>query len=74
MFFTYSTTEELMHVSNPSILCWFLIAEYFFYATGHQPSFSTIHWDAGFIGIDGTLQVNVLRAILIGKQIIFFFP
>ncbi|XP_011505498.1 PREDICTED: GPI ethanolamine phosphate transferase 3 isoform X3 [Ceratosolen solmsi marchali] len=61
-----TTLEEFLHVPNPSILCWFLIAEYFFYATGHQPSFSTIHWDAGFIGIDGSLQHHSLRAILLG--------
>ncbi|XP_011505497.1 PREDICTED: GPI ethanolamine phosphate transferase 3 isoform X2 [Ceratosolen solmsi marchali] len=61
-----ATTLEFLHVPNPSILCWFLIAEYFFYATGHQPSFSTIHWDAGFIGIDGSLQHHSLRAILLG--------
>ncbi|OXU29143.1 hypothetical protein TSAR_006404 [Trichomalopsis sarcophagae] len=60
--------EELLHVPNPAILCWFLIAEYFFYATGHQPSFSTIHWDAGFIGIDGSLQLNSIRAMLIGMN------
>lgn len=57
-----------MNVSNPSLLCWFLIAEYFFYATGHQPSFSTIHWDAGFIGIDSSLQVHFFQAILIGNK------
>ncbi|XP_058810269.1 GPI ethanolamine phosphate transferase 3 isoform X3 [Phymastichus coffea] len=43
-----SNLEQLLHVPSSIILCWFLIAEYFFYATGHQSSFSTIHWEAGF--------------------------
>lgn len=51
------------------MVCWFLIAEYFFYATGHQPSFSTIHWDAAFIGFDNTLQINIVRSILIGRYL-----
>ena len=55
-----------MHVPNHEILCWFLTAEYFFYATGHQPTFATIHWEAGFVGVDGSLQLNFIRAILIG--------
>lgn len=60
-------SDDLMSVSNPLLLCWFLNAEYFFYATGHQPSFSTIHWDAGFIGIDSSLQVHFIQAVLIGN-------
>ncbi|XP_014205146.1 GPI ethanolamine phosphate transferase 3-like [Copidosoma floridanum] len=58
--------EELIRVPNMVILCWFLIAEYFFFATGHQATFSSIHWDSGFIGIDGSLSsVMFLRAVLI---------
>ncbi|KAJ8670761.1 hypothetical protein QAD02_002020 [Eretmocerus hayati] len=65
---TASSMERLLHVPNLPILCWFLIAEYFFYATGHQATFSTIHWDAGFVGVDGSYNVNFLRAILIGMN------
>ncbi|XP_014212963.1 GPI ethanolamine phosphate transferase 3-like [Copidosoma floridanum] len=58
--------EELVRVPIHVVLCWFLIAEYFFFATGHQATFSSIHWDAGFIGIDGSLSsVMFLRAVLI---------
>ncbi|XP_014225426.1 GPI ethanolamine phosphate transferase 3 [Trichogramma pretiosum] len=63
----YSTSiKELMHTPNHVILCWFLLSEYFFYATGHQPIFSAIHWEAGFLGFDSSLELNKIRAILIG--------
>ncbi|CAK9803101.1 GPI ethanolamine phosphate transferase 3 [Anthophora plagiata] len=58
--------SELVEVPTPVLLCWFLIAEYFFYGTGHQPTFSTIHWDAAFIGTGGHFYGSLLPAILIG--------
>ncbi|XP_076248321.1 phosphatidylinositol glycan anchor biosynthesis class O [Calliopsis andreniformis] len=61
-----NSVSELVEVSTPSLVCWFLIAEYFFYGTGHQPSFPTIHWDAAFVGTGGHFYGNVLPAILIG--------
>ncbi|XP_012284367.1 GPI ethanolamine phosphate transferase 3 isoform X2 [Orussus abietinus] len=59
---------ELLDVPSSSLLCWFLIGEYFFYGTGHQPTFSTIHWDAAFIGTGGRYYGNLLPAILIGMN------
>ncbi|XP_003703106.1 phosphatidylinositol glycan anchor biosynthesis class O [Megachile rotundata] len=58
--------SELVEVPTPTLLCWFLIAEYFFYGTGHQSSFPTIHWDAAFVGTGGHFYGNLLSAILIG--------
>lgn len=49
------------------------MAEYFFYGTGHQATFPTIHWDAAFIGIGGHYYGNIIPAILIGKWIHFYF-
>lgn len=69
MFFiniVISKPAELVEVSTPALLCWFLIAEYFFYGTGHQPSFPTIHWDAAFVGTGGHFYGNLLPAVLIG--------
>uniref|UniRef100_A0A0C9PZY4 PIGO_0 protein n=1 Tax=Fopius arisanus TaxID=64838 RepID=A0A0C9PZY4_9HYME len=57
---------ELMQVSNTAVLSWFLIAEYFFYGTGHQPTFPTIYWDAAFVGTEGHYYGNIIPAILIG--------
>ncbi|KAL7306284.1 hypothetical protein TKK_0001716 [Trichogramma kaykai] len=61
-----ASIKELMHTPNHMVLCWFLLSEYFFYATGHQPIFSAIHWEAGFLGFDSSLELNKIRAILIG--------
>lgn len=61
-----NSISELVEVPTPILLCWFLIAEYFFYGTGHQPTFPTIHWDAAFVGTGGHFYGNLLPAILIG--------
>ncbi|XP_015593772.1 GPI ethanolamine phosphate transferase 3 isoform X2 [Cephus cinctus] len=61
-----NSISELFDVPNTAILCWFLMAEYFFYGTGHQPTFLTIHWDAAFIGTGGHYSGNLVPATLIG--------
>lgn len=53
-------------------MCWFLIAEYFFYGTGHQPTFPTIHWDAAFVGTGGHFYGTFFAAILIGNIFNYF--
>ncbi|XP_076171426.1 phosphatidylinositol glycan anchor biosynthesis class O [Ptiloglossa arizonensis] len=63
-----NSISELLEVSTPALLCWFLIAEYFFYGTGHQPTFPTIHWDAAFVGTGGHFYGSFLPAILIGMN------
>ncbi|XP_076760282.1 phosphatidylinositol glycan anchor biosynthesis class O isoform X2 [Xylocopa sonorina] len=62
-----NNVSELVEVPIPVLLCWFLVAEYFFYGTGHQPTFPTIHWDAAFVGTGGHFYGNLLPAILIAK-------
>ncbi|OAD62078.1 GPI ethanolamine phosphate transferase 3 [Eufriesea mexicana] len=64
-----NSISELVKVPTPILLCWFLIAEYFFYGTGHQPTFPTIHWDAAFVGTGGHFYGNLLPAILIGATL-----
>ncbi|XP_066592192.1 GPI ethanolamine phosphate transferase 3 [Prorops nasuta] len=61
-----TSIAELVDVPTRVLVAWFLIAEYFFYGTGHQMSFPTIHWDAAFIGTGGNFQTNIIPAILIG--------
>ncbi|XP_011872459.1 PREDICTED: GPI ethanolamine phosphate transferase 3 isoform X2 [Vollenhovia emeryi] len=58
--------SELVDVSMPVLLCWFLLAEYFFYGTGHQATFPTIHWHAAFVGTGGHFYGNLVSATLIG--------
>ncbi|KAH0561166.1 hypothetical protein KQX54_013914 [Cotesia glomerata] len=57
---------ELLQIPNSAIFCWFLIAEYFFYGTGHQPTFSTIQWDAALVGSHGFFYTNIVPTVLIG--------
>ncbi|XP_014298146.1 GPI ethanolamine phosphate transferase 3 isoform X2 [Microplitis demolitor] len=57
--------KELLQIPNSAVFCWFLIAEYFFYGTGHQPTFSTIQWDAALVGTNGQFYKNILPTILI---------
>ncbi|XP_014604721.1 PREDICTED: GPI ethanolamine phosphate transferase 3 [Polistes canadensis] len=61
-----TSASDLVNVPTSTILCWFLIAEYFFYGTGHQASFPKIQWDAAFVGTGGHFHGNLLPAILIG--------
>jgi len=65
-------TAELVDVSMPVLLCWFLLAEYFFYGTGHQATFPTIHWHAAFVGTGGHFYGNFVSAILIGIYIYIY--
>lgn len=46
--------DELYTVSWLYILLWTLSSSYWFYGTGHNPSFPAIHWNAAFV-----LQSNV---------------
>jgi len=39
------------------ILLWTLSSSYWFYGTGHSPSFPAIHWNAAFI-LKSDLDVN----------------
>lgn len=53
-----------------------LLCQYFFYGTGHQPTFPNIHWSAAFVGTDGTFIHNAIPATLIiintfGSHILF---
>lgn len=61
-----TSASDLVNVPTSTLLCWFLIAEYFFYGTGHQATFPKIQWDAAFVGTGGHFYGHILPAILIG--------
>ncbi|XP_078042673.1 phosphatidylinositol glycan anchor biosynthesis class O [Augochlora pura] len=61
-----TSISELVEVPISTLVCWFLLADYFFYGTGHQSTFPTIHWDAAFVGTGGHFYGSLLPAILIG--------
>ncbi|XP_014259723.1 GPI ethanolamine phosphate transferase 3 [Cimex lectularius] len=46
-----------------SVLCWSLSSVHFFYATGHQASFPSIHWNSA--GIFGDITSTVVPGILV---------
>lgn len=57
--------EDLFEVPNITVVIWILLAQYFFYATGHQPTFSNISWEVALIGISGDFSNNFLPGLLI---------
>ncbi|XP_051891299.1 GPI ethanolamine phosphate transferase 3 isoform X2 [Pristis pectinata] len=51
-----------------AVTAWVFAATQFFYATGHQPTFPTIQWNAAFVGFTEGHSTNVLPAILVGMN------
>ncbi|XP_067933838.1 GPI ethanolamine phosphate transferase 3-like [Watersipora subatra] len=51
--------------SITSALCWYLIAKYFFYATGQQQTITSIRWDAAFHGFAQDHSSHIVPAILL---------
>ncbi|XP_060532021.1 GPI ethanolamine phosphate transferase 3 [Cylas formicarius] len=60
-----NSIEELFSIPNTSILSWIVLVQYFFYGTGHQPSFPNIMWDAAFVGTAGLTQRVFIQGMLI---------
>lgn len=50
---------------NLFIIIWSLLTNFFFYATGHQATFSNIVWDAAFIGTGGALKNVYFQGFLV---------
>lgn len=57
--------DELLQVPTSSLLTWVFLAIYFFYGTGHQPTFPNIAWEAAFVGTGGTFTSNYIPAALV---------
>ncbi len=68
---------DLLEVPWECVLGWWLLENFYFYSTGHQPTFPSIHWHSAFIGFSGSdygssssgasiLASVVLPAALIG--------
>ncbi|XP_069780362.1 GPI ethanolamine phosphate transferase 3 isoform X2 [Narcine bancroftii] len=51
-----------------AVTAWVLAATQFFYATGHQPTFPTIQWNAAFVGFTEGHGTNILPALLVGMN------
>ncbi|GLH12441.1 GPI ethanolamine phosphate transferase 3 [Gryllus bimaculatus] len=59
-------TAQLFAVPWSFVVCWGLLSIYFFYGTGHQPTFPSIQWDAAFVGTGGQFSNHIIPALLIG--------
>lgn len=57
--------EQLFEVPGSLILAIVLLPQYFFYGTGHQPTFPNIPWEAAFIGTGPFFEYNYFPATLI---------
>merc|ERR1719295_331277 len=45
-----SVLARLYHVPWSAVIGWHGLEQFYFYATGHQPTFPTIPWNAAFVG------------------------
>lgn len=57
--------EDLFNVPGIAILGWIILAQYFFYAFGHQPAFPNIAWESAFVGTSGIFTNNYILGTLI---------
>lgn len=55
----------MLEVPSVSLLTWVILSLYFFYATGHQPTFPNIAWGAAFVGTGGEFSHNFVPATLV---------
>ncbi|XP_074851980.1 GPI ethanolamine phosphate transferase 3, catalytic subunit isoform X2 [Carettochelys insculpta] len=51
-----------------AVISWVFAATQFFYATGHQPTFPAIHWNAAFVGFQQGHSTHLLPALLVGAN------
>jgi hypothetical protein len=47
------------------VQCWSLFASHTFYALAAQPTFTTIPWEAAFVGVPGNFPVQAVPATLV---------
>lgn len=57
---------QMFSVPWSSVICWGFLTMYFFYGTGHNPTFPGIQWDAAFVGTSGQFSNHIVPALLVG--------
>jgi phosphatidylinositol glycan class O len=58
-------TAQLFSVPWSSVICWGFLTTYFFYGTGHNPTFPGIQWEAAFVGTGGQFSNHIVPALLV---------
>ncbi|PSN55884.1 GPI ethanolamine phosphate transferase 3 [Blattella germanica] len=66
LHYFYFGRPQLFYVPWSSVMCWGFLAMYFFYGTGHNPTFPGIQWEAAFVGTGGQFSNHIVPALLIG--------
>lgn len=65
----YESTGDVKECLQPQfslVVTWFLLVNYGFYATSHQPTISQIDWNAAFVGRSANSdQSNIVSAVLV---------
>ena len=65
----HESSEKLSECLQPkfsTIVSWFLLINFGFYATGHQPTISQIDWNSAFIGRTANFDhSNILSGLLV---------
>lgn len=51
-----------------AVIAWVLATAQFFYSTGHQPIFPTIHWNAAFVGFHEDHATHLVPALLVAAN------
>ena len=68
LYFNYQSKRNFenknISIHYDSFIFIFLLKYYFFYATGHETTFTHIRWDSGFHGIYGDNNNNLLRILM----------
>ncbi|XP_067841495.1 GPI ethanolamine phosphate transferase 3 isoform X2 [Heptranchias perlo] len=64
----HGTARNLSLQSDNTVTAWAFSATQFFYATGHQPTFPAIQWNAAFVGFVEGHSTNILPALLVGMN------
>ncbi|KAF7240006.1 GPI ethanolamine phosphate transferase 3, partial [Varanus komodoensis] len=67
-FSASSRAPEPFEVAWSALVLWALAATQFFYATGHQPVFPAIHWNAAFVGFQQGHAGVLVPALLVGAN------
>ncbi|XP_053304513.1 GPI ethanolamine phosphate transferase 3 [Spea bombifrons] len=60
--------DDLFSVPWYAVTAWGLAATHGFYATGHQPVFPAIHWNAAFVGFQEGHGNNIIPAIFVAAN------
>nr|XP_039271135.1 GPI ethanolamine phosphate transferase 3-like [Styela clava] len=53
------------YVPWSSVILWGMISSFWWFATGHQASISSIQWDAAFVGFQGSHATNIIPGLLV---------